>query len=93
MGFYGSCLRCAGYVLVAFTAVLLYFHMECRKEREKDRLARVFRPGETDCADVQWNFAEFGVDFEMDWMLLGLTLQKLSWAPHLYLLRRHHVRF
>ena len=52
MGFYGSCLRCAGYVLVAFTAVLLYFHMECRKEWEKDRLARLFRPGKTDCADV-----------------------------------------
>ena len=81
MGFYGSCLCIAGYVLVAFAAVLLYFHMECIKEREKDRLARVFRPGETDCADVQWNFAEFGVDFEMDLDAFGFDITEVELGP------------
>ena len=68
MGCGGSCLSFAGYILVALAAVLLNFHMECINEREvvrRDKAGYDFRQEQTD-NKIQMDFAEQGVDYEMD---------------------------
>jgi len=81
MGLYGSFLFCSVSFITVLLAVLLFFHLECLKDQEKERLARVFRPGETDCKDIKWNFAEFGVDFEMDLDAFGFDITEVELGP------------
>ena len=80
MGCGGSCLSFAGYILVALAAVLLNFHMECINEREvvrRDKAGYDFRQEQTD-NKIQMDFAEQGVDYEMD---LGPTFMLVQSAP------------
>ena len=97
MGFGVSCHPCAAYFLVALGAALLHFHMECVGERDESTITKVFRQDETDIA-VQMDFAEHGVDFEMDlgptfllvqsvvklmeFVGLGVTLRAGRYANH-----------
>jgi len=69
------------YVLIALFAVLLYFHLECLNDQEQERQARIFKPEETDCRDIKWNFAEFGVDLEMDLDAFGFDITEVELGP------------
>ena len=75
MGFCWSCVRISSYVLVAFVAVLFFFHLECTREREEAKLEKQsikteFRPDETDVKDYQMKFALRGAKFEVEVSLL-----------------------
>ena len=71
MGFCWSCLRISSSVLVAFVAVLFFFHLECTKERaeaelEKKSIHNEFRPDQTDVNDYQMKFSPRGAEVEVD---------------------------
>ena len=75
MGFCWSCVRISSYVLVAFVAVLFFFHLECTKEREEAKLEKKgitneFKPEETDVNDYQMKFSPKGVNVEVRISLL-----------------------
>ena len=75
MGFCWSCVRISSYVLVAFLAVLFFFHLECTKEKEEAKLEKKsikteFRPDETDVNDYQMKFTPAGAVMEVHFNLL-----------------------
>ena len=51
----GVKLKFTGYILVAFTAILTFFYLECMKER-KSSMFNQFNPEVTDCHDVPMPF-------------------------------------
>merc|ERR1712212_589313 len=75
MGFCWSCVRISSYILVAFVAVLFFFHLECTKEREEANLEKKgikteFKPDETDVNDYQMKFSPTGATIEVHISLL-----------------------
>ena len=72
MGLCGGCLQASGALLVALAAVLVFFHLECVKERdreEQERLDQVFQPEVTDGVDIPLGFYRQGQDTTMSFGL------------------------
>ena len=67
MGLCGRCLQLSLYTIVGLVAILMYFHLECQKEKAenlKDKFNPDFLPGEADC-HVSPGFTKKGHDIEM----------------------------
>ena len=67
MGLCGQCLQLSLYTIVGLVAILMYFHLECQKEKAenlKDKFNPDFLPGEADC-HVSPGFTKKGHDIEM----------------------------
>ena len=67
MGVCGACLRWTGYIGIVLVAVLLYFHLECIKEREVEQRTKindVYEPEKTNC-EVSLNYTLKGLDIEL----------------------------
>ena len=67
MGLCGRCLQLSSYTIVGLVAILMYFHLECQKEKAenlKDKFNPDFLPGEADC-HVSPGFTKKGHDIEM----------------------------
>ena len=77
MGF----LKITGYILVALTAVLAYFHMECVREQDEKNKVSIFDnfdPNVTDCKNVAFPFREKGANVEF---VIGLSYIMTQSAP------------
>ena len=84
MGFCRSCIKISGYTAVVLVAVLVYFHLECKEEKEenmKNKTNLEFNPDMTDCPDISLGFNKKGVDAEMSMgtFVLADNLFKLSY--------------
>ena len=92
MGFCGSCVRFSSGTLVAVLAVLVYFHMECVKEMEKQKKnanLKVFRPEVTDVNNTPLRFCSFGENLEMN---IGLEFILIQSAPCALLKLLHFLK-
>ena len=80
MGLCGRCLQLSLYTIVGLVAILVYFHLECQKEKAenlKEKTNPVFIPGETDC-HVSLGFTKKGQDIEMK---MGELLPRIRYFP------------
>ena len=80
MHVYVPCFCCIWYFFLVLAAFLLNYHLECMEEKDEEtrtNMGCVFQPEKTDVM-VEMNFAEYGVDFEMD---LGLTFMLAQFFP------------
>jgi len=67
MGLCRSCLTFSGYATVVLASVLVFFHLECRREKEeelKNKTNPEFLPELTDCS-VSLGFTKKGQDVEL----------------------------
>ena len=67
MGLCGRCLQVSGYTVVVLVAILLYFHLECQKEKEenmKNKTNSQFLPETTNCF-VELGYTMKGKDMEL----------------------------
>ena len=53
MGLYKSFFRISGYIFVALIAVLLYFHMQCEKERAEKAKKSIFDEFNPEVTEVE----------------------------------------
>jgi len=80
MGFCGRCLQVSGYTTVVLVAVLLYFHLECQKEKEenmKNKTNPQFLPKETNCF-VPLDYVMKGKDIQLK---IGMEYILVQSAP------------
>jgi len=93
MGVCGAFLRWTGYIGIVLVAVLLYFHLECIKEREVEHRTKtndVYEPEKTNC-EVPLNYSPKGLETEiwlgMEWIFqqsMPCSITKLtSYISHL----------
>jgi len=79
MGFCRSCLKFSGYAAVVLVAVLVYFHLECQREKEenlKNKTNPEFDPELTDCT-VSLGYIKKGEDIEMKMGMEYMLVQSI----------------